>query len=375
MKILLTGGGTGGHFYPIIAVAQSLKKIIREERFIDAQMYYMGPKAYDERMLFENGLTFKHSYAGKMRRYFSLKNIFDYFKTAIGLIKAIIDVWSMYPDVVFGKGGYASFPALYAARLLRIPVIIHESDSKPGRVSLWAGKFANKVALSYEAAAKYFPAEKVAYTGNPVREEVKDPLNRGAEDFFGFENVLPTVLIIGGSQGSQKINEAVLDILPELVASYNVIHQTGKENFTDVSNTVAVVLKDNLHAARYKPFAYLNTLATRMSAGAANIVISRAGSAIFEIALWKKPSIIIPIPEDVSHDQTSNAFAYAATGACSVLEETNLTPHVLMAEIKRILDDPAISAKMIAATKTFAIRDAADKIAKEIIRIALAHEK
>jgi len=374
MKILLAGGGTGGHFYPIIAVAESLKKIVKEEKFIDAQIYFMGPSPYDERMLFENEIVFKRSYAGKMRRYFSIKNVFDYFKTGIGIIKAVIDVWSIYPDVVFGKGGYASFPALFAARLLRIPVVIHESDSKPGKVNEWAGKFAKRVAVSYESAAKYFPKDKVAHTGNPIRPEIMDPTVADSMKFFGLEPSGSVILIIGGSQGSAKINEVITDILPELVEDYAVIHQTGKANFDEMTKMAAVVLHDNPRKNRYKPFAYLNTIATRMAAGASSLIISRAGSSIFEIAIWKKPSIIIPIPEEVSHDQTSNAFAYAATGACSVIEETNLTPHILMAEVRRIFADKVLYSKMVAATKTFAVRDAADKIAREIINIALSHE-
>ena len=374
MKILLAGGGTGGHFYPIIAVAESLKKIIKEEKFIDAEIYFMGPSPYDERLLFENEIVFKRSYAGKIRPYFSVKNIFDYFKTGIGIIKAVVDVWSIYPDVVFGKGGYGSFPALFAARLLRIPVVIHESDSKPGKVNSWAGKFAARVAVSYESAGKYFPTDKVAHTGNPIRPEIMDPTTTDAMKFFGLEPSVPVILVIGGSQGSAKINESVLDILPELVLEYSVIHQTGKNNFKEISDTAIVILRDSPNKDRYKPLAYLNTIAVRMSAGASSLIISRAGSSIFEIAVWQKPSIIIPIPEEVSHDQTSNAFAYEASGACSVIEENNLTPHVLMAEIDRILNDKNIYSKMVAGTKTFAIRDAADKIAREIINIALSHE-
>ena len=128
MKILLTGGGTGGHFYPIIAIAESIRKITKEEKLLDPTLYYMAPAKYDERVLFENGIIYEKSYAGKVRRYFSFLNVFDLFKTGAGVIKAIAAVWRIYPDVVFGKGGYVSFPVLLAARILGIPVIIHESD-------------------------------------------------------------------------------------------------------------------------------------------------------------------------------------------------------------------------------------------------------
>ncbi len=373
MKILLTGGGTGGHFYPIIAIAESLRKIIKEEKLIDAQLYYMAPSKYDERALFENSINFEQSYGGKMRRYFSLKNFFDLFKTAAGVISAIISVWKIYPEVVFGKGGYVSFPVLLAARILSIPVIIHESDSHPGRVNLWAGRFAKKIAVSYPDAAKYFPADKVAFTGNPIRKEVLEAVHEGGRAFLKLDDDVPTILILGGSQGSQKINEALIEILPELVKKYYVIHQTGKDNIDEMTNTAKVILSNVQQSYRYRPFAYLNGLALKMAAGASSVIISRAGSTIFEIALWKIPSIIIPIPEDVSHDQTSNAFAYAASGACSVIEEVNLSPHVLASEIDRIIDKPEIAELMKKGAASFARRDAADTIAREILRIGLTH--
>ncbi|HEY9480789.1 MAG TPA: UDP-N-acetylglucosamine--N-acetylmuramyl-(pentapeptide) pyrophosphoryl-undecaprenol N-acetylglucosamine transferase [Candidatus Paceibacterota bacterium] len=375
MKIILTGGGTGGHFYPLLAVAESINDIVKQEKLLDARLFYLAPSPYDERALYERGITFEKSYAGKVRRYFSFLNLVDLFKTAAGIIQAVITVWRIYPDVVFGKGGYVSFPVLFAARLLHIPVVIHESDSHPGRVNLWAGKFAQRIAVSYPQAAQYFPKGKVAETGNPVRREVMEPLTEGAREYLKLENDVPVILILGGSQGSKRINDAMIDILPDLVSKYSVIHQTGKENIDEMTNTAAVILRENPNQNRYKPHAYLNTLTLRMAAGAASVIISRAGSQIFEIALWKRPSIIIPIPESISHDQTSNAFAYAAAGACSVIEESNLSPHVLSAEIDRLVTNPAIAQKMKEAAGAFAHKDAADKIAREIVNIALSHVK
>ncbi|HEY0907982.1 MAG TPA: UDP-N-acetylglucosamine--N-acetylmuramyl-(pentapeptide) pyrophosphoryl-undecaprenol N-acetylglucosamine transferase [Candidatus Paceibacterota bacterium] len=373
MKILLTGGGTGGHFYPIIAVAESIRKISKEDKLLDPELFYMAPAKYDEAALFENGIQFEQSYAGKMRRYFSLLNFTDMFKTAFGLVNAVISVWRIYPDVVFSKGGYVAFPVLFAARLLRIPVVIHESDSHPGRVSLWSAKFAERIAISYKEAASYFPASKVAFTGNPVRKEIASTITNGAREYLKLEDSIPTILILGGSQGSQKINDAIIDILPDLVKKYYVIHQTGKNNIDEMTNTAKVILNESIHRDRYKPFAYLNSLALRMAAGASSLIVSRAGSQIFEIALWQVPSIIIPIPPEISHDQTSNAFAYAASGACSVIEEVNLSPHVLAAEIERIIEKPGVADRMKQGAGTFAHKDAADTIAREILRIALTH--
>jgi UDP-N-acetylglucosamine--N-acetylmuramyl-(pentapeptide) pyrophosphoryl-undecaprenol N-acetylglucosamine transferase len=375
MKILLTGGGTGGHFYPIVAIAEAIRKVAKEDKLLDPTLYFMAPQKYDEKALLENNVYYIESYAGKMRRYFSLLNFFDLFKTAAGIIKAIINVWSVYPDVVVGKGGYVSFPVLFAAKILGIPVVIHESDSHPGRVNLWAGKFAKRIAVSYSQAADFFPKERVAFTGNPVRKEIMEPLHEGAREYLQLADSVPTVLVLGGSQGSQRINEALIGILPDLVKKYYVIHQTGKANIEEMKNTGNVILRESIHRDRYKPYAYLNPLALRMAVGVASVIVSRAGSTIFEIALWKVPSIIIPIPEEISHDQTSNAFAYAASGACSVIEEINLTPHVLAAEIERIVEKPGVAEAMKKGTESFAHKDAADKIAREIIKIALSHTK
>ena len=374
MKILFTGGGTGGHFYPIIGVAEAINKSAKEQRLIMPELYYMAPTPYDARALFENNIIYQPISAGKIRRYFSFLNFFDLFRTGWGIIRATIAVYKLYPDVVFGKGGYASFPVLCAARILRIPVIIHESDSRPGRVNAWAAKFARRIAISYPSAAEYFPSEKVALTGNPIRGEVAEPLTNGAFEYLKLKPEIPTVLILGGSLGAKIINDTIIDALPDLVEKYQIIHQTGKANFQEVTTTANVVLSGSKFADRYHPMEYLNNLEMRMSAGVARVIISRAGSTIFEIAAWGKPSIIIPIPETVSHDQTSNAFAYARSGGAEVIEENNLGTHVLVAEINRINDDQALWQKMSAGAKSFAKTDAADKIAQEILTIALEHE-
>jgi UDP-N-acetylglucosamine--N-acetylmuramyl-(pentapeptide) pyrophosphoryl-undecaprenol N-acetylglucosamine transferase len=378
MKILFSGGGTGGHFYPIIAVAEALREAVRDRRVLSPQLYFMAPAAYNARALFDNDIQFVSTPAGKIRRYFSLLNVTDAFKTLTGCITATIRLYSIYPDVVFAKGGYASFPTLFAAKLLRIPVVIHESDSHPGRVNLWAGKFAKRIALSYPSAAKFFGQKnqsKIAYTGNPIRPGISKPLSNGAHEFLQLENKVPTVLILGGSQGAARINDVIIEALPDLLNRYQVIHQTGKANLEEIKSTSGVILKDHPYAYRYHPFDYLNELALRMAAGVADIIVSRAGSAIFEIAAWGVPSIIIPLPTSISHDQTANAFSYGGTGAASVIEESNLHAHILIAEIDRINMTPAIKDAMKQKALAFARLDSAKTIANAILDIALEHEK
>jgi UDP-N-acetylglucosamine--N-acetylmuramyl-(pentapeptide) pyrophosphoryl-undecaprenol N-acetylglucosamine transferase len=374
MRILFTGGGSGGHFYPIIAVAEEVTNLVKEKRLLAPELYYMSPTPYNEGILYEHGIIYKKNSAGKLRRYFSVLNFFDLFRTAWGVFISVISVWRLYPDVVFGKGGYASFPALLAARILRIPVVIHESDSHPGRVNAWAGKFADRIAISYAEAAQYFPKDRVAYTGQPVRKDIATPITEGAREFLKIEKDIPVVLILGGSQGATVINDIVLEGIAQLVEKFAVIHQVGEKNINEAIATSRALLLNSPHKDRYKPFDYLDPLAMRMSAGVASVVVSRAGSTIFEIASWGVPSIIIPISEKISHDQRRNAFAYARAGGGEVIEEDNLTSHVLAAEIERLATNEKVRQDMITKAKAFYKPDAAKLVAEEIVKIALSHE-
>jgi UDP-N-acetylglucosamine--N-acetylmuramyl-(pentapeptide) pyrophosphoryl-undecaprenol N-acetylglucosamine transferase len=375
MKIVFTGGGTGGHFYPIIAVAQKVNHIIDQEHIIGAKLYYVSDNPYDKELLVENELIYEEVSTGKMRTYFSIKNFFDLFKIFFGIINATYKIFSIYPDVIFGKGGYASFPAIFAGRLLRIPVLIHESDSAPGRVNKWAGRFAKKIAVSFPEAAEYFPDKKVAWTGQPIRGEIEHGAPRSeALQYFKLESDLPVLLILGGSQGAELINNTVLDALPRLIQNYQIIHQTGVKNHRLVSGQAEVVLTGHKHKLRYTAIPFLNSLQTKMAAGVANLIISRAGSMVFEIASWGVPSILVPITRTNLDHQRKNAFSYARAGACSVIEEANMTANILSSEVERILNDKEGYAKMGEHAKAFSKPGAAEKIARELVNMALSHE-
>ncbi|HEY4502022.1 MAG TPA: UDP-N-acetylglucosamine--N-acetylmuramyl-(pentapeptide) pyrophosphoryl-undecaprenol N-acetylglucosamine transferase [Candidatus Paceibacterota bacterium] len=376
MKILFTGGGSGGHFYPIVAVAEAINDETRERRLLEPQLFYAAPDPYDREVLVANNITWVATSAGKVRNYFSVLNFFDYFKTAWGVVRACVRIFFLYPDVVFSTGGYASFPTLVAARLFRIPVVLLQSDADPGRVNKWAAKSAAKIAVAFAEGAEYFPKEKVAHTGNPVRKAALLPAREGATEFLKLKKDLPVILVTGGSQGSQTINDAVIDALPKLLERYQVVHQTGRTNFADVVGRSRIVINDSAIYERYKPFDYLNDLATRMAAGVASLVISRAGAGnIFETAAWGLPAILIPIPEPTSHDQTKNAFAYARAGGAAVIEQNNLTPGLLVSEIDRILSHEEAKHHMQAAARAFARPDAAKLIANALLDIGLSHEE
>src|SRR3989344_3631330 len=374
MKIIFTGGGTGGHFYPIIAVAQKLNMLLARERIANVELIYMSTEPYNERLLYDNKIVFKQVTAGKLRTYFSLKNLTDSFKTAWGSLKAIFQMFALYPDIVFSKGGFASFPALFAAKFFRIPVIIHESDSAPGRVNAWAGKFAQKIAISYPEAAQYFPDGRTALTGNPIREELMRPSGKDAFKELGLDPNIPVLLVLGGSLGAQRINEQIVTLAPRLVEKYQIIHQAGEANIAEVQILANGLLGGNPNASRYSVHGYLDSATMKLAAEAATIVVSRAGSAIFEIASWGVPAILIPITESNSDHQRKNAFAYARAGGATVIEEANLTPSILFAEIDRLMGDEAKRTAMKASAKAFAREDAAEKIAEQIVAVLLRHQ-
>lgn len=378
MTIAFTGGGTGGHFYPLIAIAEALRDVAGERRLIGPKMYYLGPDAFDQKALFENDIIYVRVPAGKTRRYHSIRNVTDPFVTFVGILRAASVLYRIYPDVLVSKGGYASVPSVIAAWLLRIPIIIHESDSRPGRANLLAAKFATKIAISFEESAAFFPKKvqsKIARTGIPIRKALMRTELEGARQYLGLEANIPTILILTGSLGAVRINEAIITALPALVSFANVIHQTGQANIKDVEGVSQVVLAKDPNASRYHPLGYLSEISLQRAAGVANVIVSRAGaSAIAEIGLWKKPAILIPIPEAVSHDQRSNAYAYARTGAAIVLEEENLTPHLIASETARVVNDTALAERMSAAAAGFTDPDAARILADQVLTIGLSHE-
>lgn len=284
------------------------------------------------------------------------------------MIRALFVMYRLYPDVVFAKGGYASFPTLFAARLLSIPVVVHESDTIPGRTTQWAGRFAARVALSYPEASPFYPLQTTALTGQPIRDTLLPP-----ENFKRAHRTIdrPVLLVVGGSQGSEMINNTLLKMLPTLLNRYDIVHQAGPRNLDAVALAAKTLLKDHPYKDRYYVEGFLDVA---LFYPKVDLVISRAGSMIFEYALWQLPMILIPIPESISRDQRSNAYAVASLGAAFVLEENNVSGSVLEAEISRILDDKETYEKMSHACEAFAdSRRAATIIARELIRIGLSH--
>jgi UDP-N-acetylglucosamine--N-acetylmuramyl-(pentapeptide) pyrophosphoryl-undecaprenol N-acetylglucosamine transferase len=373
MKIGLTGGGTGGHSYPLIAIAEQLTSIIDEEKLQNVRLYYFSDKPFAEEVMKKHTITFIPVSTGKMRVYASAKNIFDGVKTFFGIFSTFWKVFRVYPDVIVSKGGYVSFPVLVAAWILGIPTIVHESDTVPGRVNVWAAKKAVRVAINFPEAADYFPKEKVSLTGQPIRRSITFPVQSGGREYFGLSQLVPTIGVWGGSQGAQTINTLLVELLPELLPEYQVIHQTGDATFEQTTRDANILLEENEYKGRYVPLANLNDEQLKFFAGAVDIIISRSGSSVFEIAAWGKPSILIPYPIAHGDHQKKNAYYFARAGAATVLEEKNLTASILKNEIETLFSNKELSAQMSKKVHELYSPDAGKVIATEAISLALRH--
>lgn len=379
MRVLFTGGGTGGHITPIVAVAREIKKIYSPEIEInpkdkELKLYFLGAKAPVNLIgdLEQEGIKIKFVAAGKFRRYLSPKILIDLFKIPIGLCQSLWYLFIWMPDVIFNKGGYGSLPAIFVGWLYCIPILTHESDAVPGLATRLGGKFSRRIAFSFDQTGKFFPDRKSALTGNPIRRElvadiaaVGETEQKAAKDVFQIASSNPVILILGGSQGAKPIDEVVLAILPQIFGKYEIIHQCRGEDYNNIKQQTD-------EAENYHLYPFLNESQLRAAFLLADLVVSRAGAtSIFEIAACGKPSILIPLPDSASDHQRENAFTYAKAGATVVVEQINLTPNILLSGIEKIINEAKLSRQMSQNAKNFAILEAGEKIAEEIIKLGL----
>lgn len=376
LKIIFAGGGTGGHIYPIIAVTEQLRALSLNKK-IDLDLRYFGTAGAFKEVLLANGISVSHIFSAKLRRYFDARNFLDIFIFLISFFQSLWKVFWFMPDVLFSKGGPGALAVVLAARFYRIPVIIHESDSIPGLTNQLSARFSDKIGISFASAARRFKSEfteKIALVGNPVRNSLisDNKEQKIAKEILGFNSQEPLILIIGGSQGAEKINDFMLTAAEELIKDFQILHQTGNKNFNDVKSELDIILKyySEEQKTRYKIAPYFEEN-LKDAYAAADIVISRAGSgSIFEIAAFGKPAILIPIPENIvgSH-QIVNAYEYAEIGAAIVIEQDNLAPHIFLSQLKKIFLEPEKLKTMSEAAKKFFKPEAAKTIAEEIIII------
>jgi UDP-N-acetylglucosamine--N-acetylmuramyl-(pentapeptide) pyrophosphoryl-undecaprenol N-acetylglucosamine transferase len=369
MKIVFTGGGTGGHIFPIIAVTRALKKIGP----FGMQYIYIGPKDnYSKDALEKEEISTHYILSGKIRRYFTIPDFFAnivdiFFKIPLGIIQSFYLIFTISPDLIFSKGGYGSVPTVIAGWILGVPVYLHESDVSPGLANRLLAKFSKEIFVSFPVKdIEYFPMNKMLKVGNPTREYLMNGSKEKAKEIFKLKGEKPLILILGGSQGSQRINDLIMEILPQLITNYEIIHQTGERDLKRVEKQINALISDSLKES-YHIVPFLKEDEIRNAYAAADCVVSRAGSGIiFELAMLKKPSILIPLPEAAQNHQAKNAYTYAKYNACIVLEENNLTPNFFLKRINDLFEFNRLE-DMKKGAESFAKPYAADIIAKYLL--------
>jgi len=324
MRILLTGGGTAGHAWPIILVAKSLLKNKR------TQLLYVGSRQGVEKYLTkDSGIPFRSIFVGKRRSYWSFSNYWDLFKTFLGIIQALFIILSFRPDVIFAKGGYVTVPIIFWLGFFKIPLVIHESDVIIGRANLWAARRATKICLGfpieyYSQSLQKNPnlsLDKLIYTGIPVHSDfTQTPVQIGKR---------LKLLVTGGSQGSSKINNLISEILADLLKKYEVFHIAGKRDFPKL---------EKINHKDYHVYEFTAHMPRLMRD--ADLVISRSGAnTLAEIAASSKPAILIPLEIAAGGHQIANAQVFAKNNAAVVLSEENLTASSLGAIIDNLMSD------------------------------------
>ncbi|MDX1607988.1 MAG: undecaprenyldiphospho-muramoylpentapeptide beta-N-acetylglucosaminyltransferase [Candidatus Spechtbacterales bacterium] len=365
MKIVFTGGGTGGHTFPLIAVARELNNIARERKEV-LDLVFMGHATGTEELMRKNGIKPIHISTEKFRRYFSFHYLLVLPKIIIGFIQAYIYLLWHMPDVIFSKGGYGSFPVVVVGWLFKIPVITHESDAISGMANRVMARFCKKIIVSFPGEYPKLPSEKIVHIGNPVRNFSNIPAPMEAKKILGISSQKPVIFIMGGSQGAQQINTLIVSILEKIVQEYEVIHVTGKDHFGPIkeyANRLPANLKNSYH-----PHAFLEEEQLKLAYSASDLVISRAGAgAIFEIASVGRASILIPLAGSAYGHQQKNAQTYQATGACIALDAGNLTDDFLMERISSITKDPQKKRAMQEAAIKFSKPNAAKEIAEILV--------
>ena len=347
-KIILTGGGTAGHVTPNLALIPSLKEKNYEIRYIGS---YQGI----ERKLIENAqIPYIGISTGKFRRYFDVKNFTDPFRVIKGFGEALKLIKRYKPDMVFSKGGFVAVPVVLAAKHLKIPVIIHESDMTPGLANRICIPAATRVCCNFPETLSYLPKNKAVLTGSPIRKELLEGDRMTGLNYAKLNENKPVILIIGGSLGSVTVNNAIRGILPKLLNNYQVIHICGKGN-----------LDESLAGVRgYVQYEYVDAPLKHLFA-AADLMISRAGAnSICEILALRKLNILIPLSAAASRgDQILNARSFSKQGFSYLLEEENLNGSTLL---QAITDTFANRQNYLSKMESSELHDAVDTIIKMI---------
>ncbi|PKL72537.1 undecaprenyldiphospho-muramoylpentapeptide beta-N-acetylglucosaminyltransferase [Candidatus Kuenenbacteria bacterium HGW-Kuenenbacteria-1] len=324
MKILLCGGGTMGSVSPLLAIAEEIKKQNNEVQFL-----WLGTKNGPEKKVIENyKIPFKEIFFGKLRRYFSWQNFIDIFKIKIAFFQSFFIILKFKPNIILSAGSFVAVPVIWAGWLLHIPCLIHQLDIRPTLANKLTSSFVKKITTTFEKSLKDFPKKKTIWTGNPIRQELQiinyDLEIKKAREFFSLKENLPTILIIGGGTGALDLNKIIIQTLPKLTEFCQIIHLTGGK------------IDKNLSIQNYHAYDFL-IKKIKDAYLVADLVISRAGiGTLTELSYFKKPSILIPMPQ--TH-QEENAQFFKNNQATIVLDQNELIkdPNLIIKEIRKLL--------------------------------------
>lgn len=331
-RLIISGGGTGGHIFPAIAIANAFR-----ERHPDAHILFVGAQGRMEMTRVpEAGYNIIGLWISGIQRKLTLKNLLFPIKLMVSYLRAMVIVRNFKPDVVIGTGGYASGPMMIAATRSRIPTVIQEQNSFAGLANKQVADKVSKVCVAYEGMERYFPASKIVITGNPVRKDILG--TKGKEDrarvHFGFEASNKTLLIIGGSLGARTINESIAAGIDKLLdAGVQVIWQTGKAYYETVN-----ALLERADRRRIRLFDFLKEM--DLAYAAADVVISRSGAlAVSELCIANKPCILVPSPNVAEDHQTKNAMALVEKEAAAMVSDKEARTKLVDEALKLLFDE------------------------------------
>jgi UDP-N-acetylglucosamine--N-acetylmuramyl-(pentapeptide) pyrophosphoryl-undecaprenol N-acetylglucosamine transferase len=370
MRVVIAGGGTGGHTSAGLAVATTI--IAR-----GADVHWIGSRAgIEARRVPEAGIPFHAIPTGKLRRYWDWQNVPDLaLRAPAGAVRSWWLLRRLRASVLFATGGFVSLPPALAARALGIPVVVHEQTAVPGLANRVIARFARRIALTFPVSGDgVFPRERTTHTGNPLRPELVGGSREAACRRFAFDPALPIVYITGGAQGSHKINRTVGEILPVLLRDCQVIHQSGDNPETGDHAWLgarAEALPRPL-AQRYALTPYVGAELRDVYA-AADLVVGRSGAGtVNECLHLGKPAIHIPLPGASGDEQTANARLVAAAGGSVLIPQESLTPDRLLEDVRRLLADRAALKAMGESARSLAAPDAAERLAQLIFEVGRA---
>lgn len=362
MKILVSGGGTGGHIYPALAFIQEVKK-----HHQDVEILYIGTdNGLEKKIVSKEGIPFQAIRLSGFKRKLSFENVKTVIRFLKGVQKSKQIIKTFQPDVALGTGGYVCAPVVYAASKMKIPTIIHEQNSVPGLTNKFLSKYVDKVAICFEEASAFFPKEKVVFTGNPRATEVANIETANIYEQFDLDKNKPTVLVVGGSRGARPINEAALELIKEMKdKQYQLLYVTGEAHFESVSKQ----LNDIGRPKNVKVTPFITNMPSVLKA--VDVIVSRAGATtLAEITAIGLPSILIPSPYVTNNHQEKNARALEKQGAAIVRLEKDVSGEQLKNDIEQLLLDKKAFERMRTASLTLGMKDAAYKLYQLALEIS-----